>query len=147
MTSRVEALSRRRQVVLMVMASAFLVWQVPYMDMFAGASGAERSLADMVSLMGFLVWALGLVILLVSGRTLARELSRENRAALEDELVRWNRSRAFTVGYGVALLTAAVMFAVSVFQPVSGADAAHVILVAAVVAPMYAFVLLERLNA
>lgn len=38
-------------------------------------------------------------------------------------------------------------FGTSLFLPVSGTDAAHVILVVAVVAPIYAFVILERINA
>ncbi len=147
MADGLERASLARRVVLMVMASAFLVWQVPHMDMFERLAGDSHGVARSLSTFGFLVWIAALVALLYSGRLLARRLSSEARAALEDELVAWNRGRAFTIGYAVALIAAAVMFAISLYQPVSGADAAHVVLVAAVVAPMYAFAVLERINA
>jgi hypothetical protein len=65
-------------------------------------------------------------------------------SALEDELVRSNRSRAFSVGYFVTLAAAAIVFAISLIKPLTGNDAAHLILVIAVIAPMYAFAVLER---
>jgi hypothetical protein len=39
------------------------------------------------------------------------------------------------------------MFGISLFLPVSGNDAAHLIMVVAVVAPICAFVILEHINA
>jgi hypothetical protein len=147
MNDELEFRSRRRRIVLLLMASAFLVWQVPGMDFFNAIVAGDRRLAGIVSVGGFLVWALGLVTLLATGKGYARIVRPEVRAALEDELVRSNRSRAFTVGYIVALVSAALLFGISLFLPVSGTDAAHLIMVVAVVAPIYAFVILEHINA
>lgn len=147
MIDETEFRSRQRRVVLMVMASAFLAWQVPYMDAFSSMEAAGPSALNIVSFGGFIAWAAGLVWLLVRGRILVCRASPAVRSALEDELVRANRARAFNVGYVAAVGVAAVMFALSLFLPVSGTDAAHVVLMAGVVTPLYAFAVLERINA
>lgn len=147
MHDEIESRSLRRRIILMVMASAFLAWQVPLMDFFGSLAGGSDVLARVVSVAGFLVWAGTLVVLLITGRAAARGTTPEIMAALQDELVQWNRSRAFSVGYMVTLAASAVMFAASLFWPITGTDAAHLILVTAVVAPIYAFVVLERMNA
>lgn len=147
MHDEIEYRSLRRRLLLMLMASAFLVWQVPAMDFFEGLAGVDDRAIRFASLAGFLIWAASLVFLLTSGRVARRGARPEVTAALEDELVRSNRGKAFAVGYAVALATAAVVFGASLFWPVSGSDAAHLVLVAAVVAPMYAFAVLERVNA
>ncbi len=147
MNDETELRSRQRRVVLMVMASAFLAWQVPYMDAFSGMDSAGSSPLDIVSFIGFVAWAGGLVWLLARGRVLVRRASPAVRSALEDELVRANRAKAFNVGYVAAVGVAAVMFSLSLFLPVSGTDAAHVVLIAGVVTPLYAFAVLERINA
>ena len=147
MHDEIEHRSRRRRLLLMLMASAFLVWQVPAMDFFDGITGVDDTAIRLASLGGFLVWAASLVFLLASGRVARRSAGPEVTAALEDELVRSNRGKAFGVGYAVALATSAVVFGASLFWPINGSDAAHLVLVAAVVAPMYAFAVLERVNA
>lgn len=147
MNDETELRSRQRRVVLMVMASAFLAWQVPSMDAFSGVQAAGPSALDIISFVGFIAWAAGLVWLLTRGRILVSRASPAVRSALEDELVRANRAKAFNVGYVAAVSVAAVMFALSLFLPVSGTDAAHVVLIAGVVTPLYAFAVLERINA
>ncbi len=142
MNDDVETRSQRRRIVLMVMASAFMVWQVPAMDFFAGV--ADGGANGLLSAAGFLVWAGGLIFLLASGRAVARSDNPAVMSALEDELVRSNRSKAFSVGYFVTLVTSGIVFAITLIEPLTGADAAHLILVIAVVTPMYTFVLLER---
>lgn len=147
MPDEIESRSLRRRIALMVMAAAFLVWQVPMMDFLDEIAGEDLRATELVSIVGFLVWAGALVILLYTGRMASRTTDPSVAAALEDELVRSNRSRAFMVGYFVTLATSAVVFASSLFLPITGSDAAHLILVAAVVVPIYAFVVLERKNA
>lgn len=147
MNDETELRSRQRRVVLMVMASAFLAWQVPYMDVFSAVEAAGPSALDIVSFAGFIAWAAGLIWLLARGRVLVRRASPAVRSALEDELVRANRAKAFNVGYVAAVGVAAVMFSLSLFLPVSGTDAAHVVLITGVVTPLYAFAILERVNA
>lgn len=147
MQDELESRSRRRRLKLLLMASAFLVWQVPGMDFFNAVAAGDHHVAALVSIAGFLVWAAGLVSLLISGRGAARKVRPDVQRALEDELVRANRSKAFYYGYFAALVVAGAMFAISLFLPVTGTDAAHLILVIAVVAPIYAFVILEHVNA
>ncbi len=142
-----ELASRRRRILLMVMASAFLVWQVPGMDFFERLAGAGGSTASSVAVAGFAVWAIALVALLASGKGFLWSASKQMRYVLEDELVKANRSTAFLIGYLVTLAAAVLMFAVSLYWPVSGTEAAHLIMVLGVVAPMYAFALLDRFNA
>lgn len=147
MSNDVETRSQRRRMVLMVMASAFLIWQVPAMDFFAGVVEGGMILKGGLATAGFLVWAAGLIFLLASGRTAARSGSPAVMSALEDELVRSNRSKAFSIGYFATLTASGIVFAISVFKPFTGNDAAHLILVVAVTAPMYAFAALERRGA
>lgn len=117
------------------------------MDAFARLQESGEPITQGLSLAGFLVWAAGLVYLLAKSRILVRTASPEVRSALEDELVQANRGKAFHAGYWAMLGAAAVMFAVSQFRPVSGEDAAHAVLIAGVAVPMYAFAILERVNA
>lgn len=144
MHNEVEIKSRRRRMILMIMAAAFLVWQVPAMDFFNAVPGSNEKLKGLLSAAGFLFWAGGLVFLLASGRAAARSERPQVSAALEDELVRSNRSKSFVVGYIATLVASGIVFAISLIQPLSGIDAAHLILVIAVVSPMFAFVVLER---
>ena len=147
MNKDVETLSQRRRILLMVIASAFMIWQVPLMDFFGGVADNGMNLKGVLAAAGFLVWATGLVFLLVSGKTAVRRDNPAVLSALEDELVRSNRSKALAVGYFAALITSAIVFAVSLFQPLTGNDAAHLILIIVVTAPMYAFAVLERSGA
>ena len=145
MPNDVDRLSNRRAFLMMLMASAFLVWQVPGMDYLDNLAGREMRSVDIIGIVGAIVWALALVALFMTGGR--KGGSAETRAALEDELVQANRANAFKIGYLVMLGVAALMFGVSLFNPVTGRDSAHMVLVAGVVAPMYTFAFLERRNA
>lgn len=147
MNNEVEVRSQRRRIILMMMASGFLVWQVPTMDLFSAVSAGGDTVKITISAIGFLVWAAGLVALLLFFRTASRSQAAAVNNALEDELVRANRSRAFSVGYFATLFAAAVMFLISLYQPLTGTDSAHMILIVAVAVPLYAFAILERQGA
>lgn len=136
----VEKLSRRRSRLLMVSAGAFLAWQIPMMDRVSNWDGSG---VQIISLIGFLVWAGALVALLIFGRTTGVK-DKGLRAALNDELTQHNRAKAFSTGYWVMLIAAGGLLALAQFQPVSGAEAAHILVVLAVVAPCFRFALLER---
>ena len=144
MNQEVETRSNRRRMILMLMAAAFLVWQVPAMDFFEKMSADTQSLRGLLSGAGFLFWAGGLVFLLASGRAARSGQDADVNSALEDELVQANRSKSFVVGYIGTLLAAGVLFALNLVVDMSGRDAAQLIMVIAVVTPMFAFVVLER---
>lgn len=147
MNDEIELRSHRRRIVLMILASAFLIWQVPGMDFLGNAVVENRPVAAAIAGGGFVVWAAALIYLFAAGRIASRRGDPGVASALEDELVQSNRARAFSAGYWVTLLAAAALFLLSLFQPVGGNEAAHLILVVAVVTPIYAFVVLERSNA
>ena len=100
--SRIERLAARRRIALMVAASGFLAWQVPLMDSFArltdGAGDAPDAVGvrTLVSIAGFAVWIVALLILVGPWRPFT---SRKDAAMLNDELTRANRGKAFFAGY------------------------------------------------
>ncbi len=147
MNNEIESKSLQRRILLMVLASAFLIWQVPGMDFLGKAVVENRTVAALIAGTGFVVWAGALIYLFATGRGASRRRDPHVASALEDELVQLNRSKAFSTGYWVTLLAAASLFLLSLFQPLTGNEAAHLILVIAVVTPIYAFVVLERSNA
>ncbi len=142
MTDKVEKLSKMRRIMLMMSAASFLTWQVPMMDKSERLAEETAGWAGLVSVAGFAVWILILVYLVGPWSRLS--LKRDVNAALNDELVRANRGRAYTVGYIAMMLTAATVFALTLFEPVKGVEAAHLVLVVGVVAPMFCFAALER---
>ena len=144
MPTETEKRSSLRRLVMMVMASAFLVWQVPTMDFFDRVASDASVAARLLSISGFVVCAVALFLWVMLGRIAARGASASVASALEDELVKLNRSRAVLTGYAVAIFMSAVIFGVSLFQPVTGREASHLILVVAIVTPIYAFVFLDR---
>lgn len=139
-----EQAASRRRILLMVMASAFLVWQVPAMDFFERLSSEGGEVRAIVAVIGFLVWAVALVALFATGKGFIWGTNKTIRSVLEDELVKANRVKAFIFGYSVALIASVLLFTASLYWPVTGTEASHLIMVLAVVAPMYAFVWLDR---
>lgn len=134
----IDKLVARRRIGLMVSASAFLIWQVPIMDFSERLIDEADIVMTGVSLAGFLVWIVTLLLLVGPWRPWQRE------AALNDELTQSNRKWAFLTGYVAVMLATAGMLALSLYQPVSGIEASHLILVIGVVAPLYCFAILER---
>ena len=130
--------------IMMVMTSAFLIWQVPAMDFFERLAVQTDATTRLISVSGFVIWAVALLAWLMMGRIGTRGASPAVASALEDELVQSNRARSILWGYVAALVASAVMFGLSMFKPVTGGDAAHLILVVTIVVPVYAFIFLDR---
>ena len=145
MSDQVEKLSRKRRRLLVVMAIAFIVWQLAGLQMFSDFAGGDSHLTSFVSLLAFAVWAVTLILLMHQRGV--KGAPPEARAALNDELVQQNRMRAFRTGYWVMLIAAAVVFTASLFVKVEGNVAAQLILVAGVAGPMLAFARLEGRDA
>lgn len=145
MPDRIEKLQVRRRRLLKVAGFAFLAWTVTTVasatDM---APGAPRAV-DIVRVIGFLVWASALVAVLAFGRLAERD--PEVRAALDDELTRHNRQRAFVAGYWATLAGVASLFALSLFVPMAASEALQILLALAVFAPILRFTVLERPDA
>lgn len=137
-----EKASKRRRIGVMVAASAFLAWQVPLMDASERLVSEANVIATVVSVVGFVVWILVLLWLIGPWRPFTGDARL--RDALNDELTQANRKRAFLIGYVAMMLCSGALLIVALLVPVKGIEAAHLILVVGVVAPLYSFVSLER---
>jgi len=132
-----ERLSRRRARMLPLLGIYFLAGQAIF---FRHAAEPERIASFKVS--AWLVWAIVLLFLLGIGGGALR--SRKVRALMEDEATVANRLRAYSVGFWSASGTAIGLYVVSMFEAVSGREAIHIILTAAVAGALLMFGMLER---
>ena len=141
MTDEVEKYSRRRRRLLIGMALAFIVWQVAGFGLIDDFAGGDRRAVRFVSVVAFFFWA-AVLVYLVSARAM-RGASASARTALNDELVRANRARAFAAGYWGMLIVTGLVFSVSLFVAIPAHEAVQIVLITGVVAPMFAFAWLE----
>jgi hypothetical protein len=133
-----DRLSRRRSRMLPVLAIVFLAGQALY---FSGPDVPTRNV-DQLRISAWLAWAVVLLVLLGTGGGLFR--GKKVRALMEDESTAANRLRAYAVGFWSASGTAVGLYVVSMFERVSGREAIHIILTAAVAGALLMFGMLER---
>ncbi len=138
-----ENLSRQRALILMFLASTYLVWQVPSMDWIADANSESRSWADNIANAGQVLWALGLLVLVIKGKRMFKRLSASAQAVLEDDLVIAHRSKAIKIGYIVLMGVILCLFLLTRFMPMTGSDMSRLIMAIGVVTPLYSFAFLE----
>ncbi|HEX8450252.1 MAG TPA: hypothetical protein VF652_11740 [Allosphingosinicella sp.] len=139
---RAHALGRRRARIFAVQAVLFISWQGLF---FAGPAEDPMRTVSAVKLSAWFVWALLLLFLLATGGGLVRH--RKLRGLLNDELTRRNRSRAYGAGFWAAAAACVLLYLVGMLEPVSGREAIHIILSAAVGSALMAFAILERRTA
>jgi len=147
MTDPVETLSMRRRIILMLLASSYLIWQVPSMDWVRGPETGARRLADNLADLGQLGFVIAMVALLYTGRKLFPRASKSTQAALEDDLVKSNRLAATKFGYIALMIASIILFLISGYMELNGRDVARLLLAIGVAVPIYSFVILERVNA
>ena len=123
---------------LSALAILFLAGQAIY---FSGPDVPTRNV-DQLKVSAWLVWAIVLLVLLGTGGGLMR--TGKVRALMEDEPTSANRLRAYSFGFWSASGTAVGLYIVSMFEPVSGREAIHLILTAAVAGALLMFGMLER---
>jgi hypothetical protein len=120
---KAEYLSGRRARMLPVLAIIYITQQATY---FTVVSGAAHRPADDVKISAWLVFS---IILLAALSTKGFWLERrEVRSMIDDELTQANRQDAMRFGFIFAMLTCIVIYAITMFEPVNGRDAVHVIL-------------------
>ena len=132
-----ERLSQKRSRMLFVLAVIFLSQQATY---FSGRH--DPSPAGHVKIAAWLVLSVVLLLMLATGGAWFR--SAQVRALLNDETTREHRRQGYVSGFWAACLTAIVIYAVDLFEPVSGRDTVHIILTIAIAAAMLTFGRLER---
>lgn len=132
----VERTAGRRLILLVANLAAWGVWQATQLDLVRRLIEAPALVAPVA----IVVWIATLALLL-------RRPATALRAQLDDELARHNRREAFQFGFWVMLAAAAVLLAVTAFAELSASDAARLVLMAGVAAPLARLVLLERVGA
>ena len=137
-TEVAERLSRRRARIMPAFGVLFIVWQANFLS----SPDMPTRLVDQVKVTAWFVWALALLLLLVTGGGHFR--GPEVRALMNDELTRENRRTGYTFGFWAAVGSAIGLYAVALFEPVSGREAVHIVLTAAIASALMTFGALER---
>ena len=122
-SERADILSRRRARILPVLAIIYISQQASYITMRSGP--AVRP----VDAMKISAWLVMSAVLLAAIATNGFWLQpREVRSMTDDEVTRANRSDAMRFGFVFALLTCIAVYFITMFEPVNGRDAVHIIM-------------------
>ena len=132
-----DRVSRKRARIIPVLAILFVVGQAAYFTQ----DGTTRAV-DHVRIGAWLIWSATLLTFLATGGGFI--YSRKVRALMNDEVTRANRMRAYAIGFWAACGSAIALYVLNLFEPVSGRDAAHVILTSAIAGALLTFGMLER---
>ena len=144
MTTRTTAeqadhLSRRRARMLPLLALLYLTQQASF---FAAAPADPERAVDYVKVGA---WAILSLVLLAALTTKGFWLQRQEvRDMIDDEGTRAHRVAALGWGFVMAVLSAIILFLVSIVEPVSAREAIHVIVSLGIAAAIIRFALLER---
>ena len=133
-----ERISRRRARMLPVLGVYFLAGQAVF---FRQAAGEAEPIAHF-KLSAWLVWAVVLLLALAFAGGQFR--GARIRDLVEDEVSRANRLRGYAAGFWAGALATLAMYVVAMFEPVTGREAVHIILTAAVAGALIRFGTLER---
>ena len=66
------------------------------------------------------------------------------RALMDDEVTRANRTEGFRIGFLVTMIAAIALYFVTLFEPVSGREAIHIVMTVGLAAALLRFGFLER---
>jgi hypothetical protein len=134
-----DRLSRRRARMLPMLAIVFLLQQAAYFgDRFADG---DRTV-DRVKIAAWLVLSVVLLLALATGGFWFKP--KAVRALMDDEVTRANRADAFRIGFLVTMAAAIALYFVSLFEPVGGRDAIHILMTIGIAAALLRFGYLER---
>lgn len=138
-SERADVLSRRRARVLPVLAIIYITQQASYITMRSGPAARP---VDAVKISAWLVLS---AVLLAAIATKGFWLQpREVRSMIDDEVTRANRSDAMRFGFIFAMLTCIVVYFITMFEPVNGRDAVHIIISDGIGAALIRWGWLER---
>jgi hypothetical protein len=120
---RADFLSRRRARILPFLGVIYIAQQASYLTM---APGPAHRTVDQLKISAWLVLsAILLAALATNGFWLQ---PREVRSMIDDEVARSNRSDAMRFGFVFAMLTCIAVYLITMFEPVAGRDAVHVVM-------------------
>ena len=139
-TEIADRLVHRRARMMPAMATIFLAQQASY---FSGRRLGEGSrLVDHVAIGGWLALSIVLLMAFATGGSWWR--SANVRALMNDESTRLHRAEGFRFGFLATMVAAIALYVLSLFEPLSGRDAIHVLMSAGIAAALIRFGLLER---
>ncbi|MBS0479366.1 MAG: hypothetical protein JSR79_08715 [Proteobacteria bacterium] len=139
-TETADRLVRRRSRVMPVMAMVFVAQQASY---FSGTRMDDGSrLVNHVAISAWLAWSIVLLVLLSTGGGWFR--NAHVRALTNDESTRANRAEAFWFGFLATMMGAIVLYFISLFEPVSGREAIHVLMTIGIATALLRFAMLEK---
>ena len=137
---KAERIGRSRARLFVFQGLLFLIWQTIFFST-AMPDGPVRAV-DSVRIWTWLLWTIVLLALLATGGGLMR--SSKVRALLDDELTRRNRARAYVTGFWLAMGSAIAVYLISLFEPVSGREAVHLIVSIGIGSALFSFGIHER---
>jgi hypothetical protein len=137
--AKAEKLSRHRGRMLVVLAALFLAQQATYFD--GGLGSADRPV-DHVRIAAWLVLSIVILAALTTGGGWIH--SREVRRLANDEATRAFRDRGFRAGFLASMGTCIALYFVTLFRPVGGRDAIHLVMTVGIVVTLLWFGFLER---
>jgi len=136
--AKAEQLSRRRARALPVLGILFLTQQVTF---FTGAGSGERTV-DHVQIGAWLVLSIVLLLALTTGGGWI--YSKRVRDLANDESTRAHRADAFQWGFIAAMGACILMYGISLFEPVGGREAVHMVMTIGLATALIRFGWLER---
>jgi len=134
-----DRLTRRRARMLPVLAIIFLTQQASY---FASVVEDGTRTVDHVKIGAWLVLSIVMLLALTTGGFWFKPA--RIRALMDDEVTRANRTEGFRIGFLAAMISAIVLYFVTLFEPVSGREAIHIVMTVGLAAALLRFGSLER---
>jgi hypothetical protein len=136
---KAERLGRRRARLFTFQAIIFISWQGLFLS---SASGEPMRGVDAIKISAWFVWVLVLLLMLATGGNLLR--GRKLRALLNDEFTQQNRRAGYVTGFWAAVCACVGLYVVDMFEAVTGREAVHIVLSAAIAAALLTFAARER---
>ena len=133
-----ERLGKRRSRMVFVLAIFFMMQQASY---FSGPDTGMRPV-EYVRISGWLAMSVVLLIALTSGGFWFRP--KHIRELLDDEVTRANRADAMRFGFMAAMTASIALYFASLFDPMSGRQAIHLIMTVGIGLALLRFGFLER---
>ena len=139
-TETADQLVQRRARMAPALAMMFVAQQASY---FTGTRMDDGTrLVNYIAISGWLALSTVLLVGLATGGSLFRGAGV--RALANDESTRANRAEGFRFGFMATMIAAILLYVVSLFEPVGGREAIHILMTAGIAVALLRFGMLER---